>query len=79
MFCEATISVADLCDAIGRKEIAVAVNVRVSAVSNAVKDNCFPSRWYLVVKGLARAKKVPCPERLFAFSKPIESDQKGVA
>lgn len=76
---EPTITVADLCDAIGRKNIARAVPVSVSAVSNAVKDNCFPSRWYLVVKGLAEDNELPCPDSLFAFSPPAPADQKGAA
>ena len=71
---ETSITVAEICDRIGRKEIAGALNVRVTAVSNAVKDNCFPSKWYLIVRELAQAAATECPDRLFAFSRPGNPD-----
>ena len=67
---ETSITVAEVCDRIGRKEIARSLNVRVTAVSNAVKDNCFPSKWYLIVTDLARAAETECPDGLFAFIRP---------
>lgn len=81
MQAENTITVAAICDRIGRKKIAEALNVRVTAVSNAVKDNCFPSKWYLVISALAHADGIECPDGLFAFSRPDQgqTQQKGVA
>ena len=63
-------TVAAICDQIGRKLIAAELDVRASAVSNAVADNCFPSKWYLVVKRLCAARRIECPDNLFAFSRP---------
>ena len=72
---ETSITVAAICDRVGRKAIAAALNVRATAVSNAVKDDCFPSKWYLVVKSLADGAGIDCPDRLFAFSRPERGEQ----
>ena len=57
-------------DAIGRKNIAAAVGVGPTAVSNAVGRECFPSSWFMACSQLAIAKRVPCPPSLFGFVSP---------
>lgn len=54
-----------LADAIGRKNIADALGVGLTAVSNAVVRGVFPSSWYLAVKSLADAGGHKCPPELF--------------
>lgn len=81
------ITVADICDAIGRGLIAATLEVRKSAVSNAVSENRFPSKWYLVIKVLCAEHSMECPEDLFAFDRlsaesPVadsEPQEKGAA
>lgn len=65
------ITVADICDAIGRGLIAATLEVRKSAVSNAVSENRFPSKWYLVIKALCAERSMDCPEDLFAFDRLV--------
>ena len=75
-------SVAAICDRLGRKEMAQALQVRATAISNAVRENTFPSKWYLVVRQMCAAAGIECPDELFAFSKPNAGDaaaQKGAA
>lgn len=55
----------EFADAIGRKAIADAVGVGVTAVSNAVVREAFPSSWFLACQKLASLKKVPFPAALF--------------
>lgn len=69
------VSVGDICNALGRKAIADAMSVRVTAVSNAVVDNRFPSKWYLVIKSLCDAQGMDCPVSLFSFEKPEAKPQ----
>lgn len=65
-----TPSVVLICDQLGRKAMSHALGVRPSAISNAVAENCFPSKWYLVVKGLCEQRGLECPDDLFAFATP---------
>lgn len=60
-------STADICDIIGRATIAAKLNVRVTAVSNAVTDGRFPARWFLVITKLCEENGLNCPEELFTF------------
>lgn len=55
----------DLADALGRKTIADALGVGLTAVSNAVVRGWFPSSWFLAVKGIADAAGQDCPPELF--------------
>jgi len=54
-----------LADALGRKAIADAAGVGLTAVSNAVVRGWFPSSWFLVCKALADGAGVECPPHLF--------------
>lgn len=67
------IKVADICDLLGRKAIAEAVNVRTTAVSNAVAVNCFPSKWYLIIKAMCDARNHSCPSELFSFERAADA------
>ena len=54
-----------LADALGRKTIADALDVGLTAVSNAVVRGWFPSSWFLVMESLAKEAGIPCPPELF--------------
>ena len=73
----------DLADALGRKNIADAVGVGPSAVSNAVVRGSFPASWYLAMAGLAAKAGAECPPALFgmraANSSPSETLDAGAA
>lgn len=59
------ITASELADALGRKNIAEAVGVGPTAVSNAVVRESFPPAWYIAVSSLAVPLGVPCPPELF--------------
>lgn len=61
------ITVADICDRLGRKAIAERVNRHVSAVSNAIADNKFPASWYAPIRAMCVEANAPCPGDLFNF------------
>lgn len=63
-------SVSIICDRIGRKKIEQKLGVGKSSISNAVSDGMFPASWYLVIKGLADADGIECPESVFNFKDP---------
>lgn len=64
------ITTAEICDALGRSTIAAQLNVRVTAVSNAVTDGKFPARWFLVMSKLCEDRGLLCPKELFTFVPP---------
>lgn len=66
-------SVALICDALGRRRIAVAVGVKLTSVSNAVTAGIFPARWFDVIDGLCREASLDCPRTLFAFVRSSET------
>ena len=55
----------ELADALGRKNIAAAAGVGMTAVSNAVVRGAFPAAWFIVVSNLARQQGADCPHELF--------------
>lgn len=59
-----------LADAIGRKEMADALGVGPTAVSNAVVRGEFPASWFLLVKSLADQAGHHCPPDLFKMRLP---------
>ena len=61
-------TVSIICDALGRREIAAAVGVKPSAVSNAVYLGKFPAKWFIVVSEMCAASGVECPSDIFAFA-----------
>lgn len=58
-------TVSELADRIGRKQIASAAGVGLTAVSNAVVRGSFPATWFIVVSDLARVAGIDCPPHLF--------------
>lgn len=54
-----------IADALGRKKIADALGVGLTAVSNAVVRGSFPASWFVAVSKLARDANVECPPHLF--------------
>lgn len=72
-------TVAAICDRIGRSEIAVAVGVGTTAVSNAAVENRFPARWFFVVRKLCSDRNIDCPEALFSFVGLFEKTSEGDA
>ncbi len=61
---------ADVCDALGRKEMAARLERTVAAVSNAASDGAFPAGWFLVISQMCAEKGIDCPARLFRFLPP---------
>ncbi len=56
-----------LAEALGRKRIADAVGVGLTAVSNAVVRGRFPSSWYVSCLKIASEKGTACPPELFGM------------
>lgn len=63
----AEITVAAICDRIGRKVVADRLGVGKTAVSNAVAENQCPARWYIELQVLCREHGMECPVHLFNF------------
>lgn len=59
-----------IADALGRKTIAKAVGVRVTAVSNAVVKGKFPPSWFIAVSEIAHGRGVECPPEIFGMKMP---------
>lgn len=57
-------------DAVGRRNIAEALNVGLTAVSNAVVRGRFPASWFVTCSALAVIAGVECPPGLFGMRKP---------
>lgn len=64
----------EFANALGRANIAEASGVGLTAVSNAVVREWFPSSWYLACKSLADIKGISCPPELFKM-KVADSSQ----
>jgi hypothetical protein len=60
-------SVSKICDTIERKNIAEAVGVNLTAVSNAAVSGTFPASWFDAVEKLCISKEIQCPRNLFNF------------
>lgn len=60
---------AKLADALGRAEIAAAVGVGFTAVSNAVVRNRFPSSWFLILSEMAEERGVAFDPALCGMKK----------
>lgn len=63
---------AEICDALGRRNIAAEIGVGATAVSNAAVEGRFPSRWYLAVKAMCARVDLDCPDEAFNFLPPRE-------
>lgn len=60
---------ARLADAVGRREIADAVGVGLTAVSNAITRGSFPASWFFAVEAACRAKGVSCDRQAFGWKR----------
>jgi hypothetical protein len=60
-------TVREICDTLGRAQLAAALGVKRSAVSNAASEGRFPAKWYLVVSAECRRHEIECPTGLFNF------------
>ena len=67
-------STSDLADALGRKEMAKALGVGLTAVSNAVVNGQFPAAWFDTLEAMAQARGVDCPRDLFGFRRAFGGD-----
>lgn len=67
-------TVSELADRIGRKNIAEAAGVGLTAVSNAVVRGSFPATWFIVVSDLAAKVGAECPPCLFKMV-PLDNTQ----
>jgi hypothetical protein len=56
-------------DAVGRKNIASAVGVELTAVSNAVVKGSFPASWFDALEALAALTGTDCPRSIFGFKR----------
>lgn len=56
-----------ICDTLGRANIADALGVGLTAVSNAAVSGKFPASWFPAVREMCDAAGVDCPEELFRF------------
>ncbi len=57
-------------NAVGRANLAKAVGVGMTAISNAVVRGWFPPSWFVAAKALADEKGVECPPDLFGMKLP---------
>lgn len=67
-----------IADAIGRGNIAEALNVGATAVSNAVVRGAFPPSWFLIVRDMAERQGIDCPPALFGM-KQVDPLKRGLA
>ena len=60
-------NVKDICEEIGRQRLASLLDVKRSAVTNAINHEVFPSSWYKQVKKACDEKGISCPMSLFSW------------
>lgn len=68
-------TVAEVCDLLGRKEMAERLNVGVTAVSNACVEDRFPAAWYAVILSMCQNRGIACPLCLFGWKGQPEPSQ----
>ena len=56
-----------IADAVGRPKMAEALNVGLTAVSNAATSGKFPARWLHVMEMLCSDAGIDCPPSLFGM------------
>lgn len=64
------LTVAELCDRIGRKHLQRSLGVGRTAISNACIDGRFPAKWFRVVKGECEQRGLALDDDHFAFVVP---------
>jgi hypothetical protein len=68
------VSTSEICDKLGRGNIAVSLGVKPQAVSNAVNSGKFPAKWYRVIKEQCAQADIECPDEVFSFVKNQQVD-----
>ena len=68
-------TVEEICDKVGRVNLAARLGVTKAAITNAISDDVFPSRWYRVVKEECNAFGINCPIDIFGFRKPKSTEK----
>jgi hypothetical protein len=63
-----------IADALGRADMADALGVGKTAVSNAVVRKRFPATWFLVLSDMCAGKGLECPPDLFDM-RPLDGTQ----
>lgn len=69
-FTSETITVRDICDAVGRSVIMSDCGVGASAVSRCIAEDQFTASWLLCIRARCRMAGLPCPLRLFNMISP---------
>jgi hypothetical protein len=64
----------NIADALGRSQMAEALGVGKTAVSNAVVRGKFPPSWFLVISRMAAGLEIPCPPSAFGMVTPKEDN-----
>lgn len=65
-----TKSAKKIADDLGRAEIARAVGVGKTAVSNKVVRGVYPAQWFIAMKALSDEREYELPVEVFDFSTP---------
>lgn len=69
------VKVTNICDALGRRNVATRCAVGLTAVSNWCAEDKIPAKFYLVIKDMCGEIESPCPDCMFSFSHPAEGDE----
>ena len=67
-----------LADKIGRRNIALAVGVGITAVSNRTVLGQFPASWFDCLEQLCDSVGEDCPRKIFNFKTPSKAPLAGV-
>ena len=62
------ITVEEICEKLGRLNIATCLGLQKSAISNAIAAGVFPARWFAIISAMCREAGIACPLHLFAFA-----------
>lgn len=72
------INTSQFADAVGRREMATAVGVGMTAISNAVVRGRFPPAWFGACQDLAAGAGIDCPEPLFGMKRATHSESEHI-
>lgn len=66
----------DILEALGRRKVAGALGVGITAVGNAASDGTFPANWFAVITEMCREEGIQCSPNLFRMRRAAPPDQK---
>lgn len=73
-------TVREVVDLLGSATVQASVSVSRQQVSNAVREDVMPARWFDAIEHLCRIEGIPCPRSLFNFAPiPGTTDQAPIA